>query len=809
MRNYSMCIVLLACVSLLIPSFALGYQPQGSPEDLYRLENLPLLRPGVTCKMFSSYDRTGGNNDGFQGTYSKLRVENGDSVIAEMEGAGCIQRIWFTHSVINQHGLLDRKAEHLRIYLDGSPIPAVDVPLKDLFSGQLEPFPKPLVGSGIGGFYCYVPIAYQKGCKVVVEGTAVRFYQLTYSELPKATGVETFSMKMSPERKRTLAKAVKVWSSLGDFSAFEVADTQSHSSEIALSTGEKLSIPLPGGGHMIRAVFLEVEPPDRDKALGGQIAFTWDQAAAPAVQVPLEYFFGQAFSPQPYRSLLLGASEGQFYNFVSMPYLQSASVEMTAQDPFKGVMTIITQPAQLAAGDFGYFHANYHEQLPTEDGRYYPLLNTSGAGHYLGVLLATEGKSGAPTWLEGDEVFTVDGQMAIHGTGTEDYFNCGWYAVNGRLNQPGALPAHGFPVYGKTEDFMRAVAYRWHVADPVPYAKSIEAKIEHGPQNDISANYRSLTLFYDTNPAQVKSGELVLKGDECIQYLQKRIWQMASGDPRQGLTIVDELAQMAEREENAFLLKGLRIYLEGVLTPGSESKDRLNLCLEETEGLIQSSLGTPKEKLEKDELEAREGQAPKSLLLVRDILQRASLDLARRVAGARGFAPGDELLIEARDTEGHLAPSPFYEETEDFMDSVAKVDDLHLVGKGARFTRGSTESTWARFTPDIPKPGYYEILVIFSYGANASDTRYEVKHAEGKTLRPLEQRGRPETADRNNRVWHRLGVFQFEKGLDAERGSVTLKAGAGDAPANEQNEYRAYADAVRFVFRGAKRPKGK
>ena len=132
-----------------LSGLAAAYQPTGSVEELYRFENLPLLRDGVKCRMFSSYDRTGGNNDGFNGTYSKLRVEDGNSVIAEMEGAGCIQRIWFTHSVINKDGLLNLKGEHIIIYLDGKKKPAVDVPLEKLFSGELEQFPSPLVGSGV------------------------------------------------------------------------------------------------------------------------------------------------------------------------------------------------------------------------------------------------------------------------------------------------------------------------------------------------------------------------------------------------------------------------------------------------------------------------------------------------------------------------------------------------------------------------------------------------------------------------------------------------------------------------------------
>ena len=45
----------------------------------------------------SSYDRTGGNNDGFDGTYSYLRRDpNGEYVIFEADGPGALARMWWT-----------------------------------------------------------------------------------------------------------------------------------------------------------------------------------------------------------------------------------------------------------------------------------------------------------------------------------------------------------------------------------------------------------------------------------------------------------------------------------------------------------------------------------------------------------------------------------------------------------------------------------------------------------------------------------------------------------------------------------------
>jgi len=114
----------------------------------------------------------------------------------------------------------------------------------------------------------------------------------------------------------------------------------------------------------------------------------------------------------------------------------------------------------------------------------------------VGTFLSTEGPEGLPYWLEGDDRWIIDGELRIHGTGSEDYFNCGWYALKGRLNGPEALPSHGFPVYGIADGTMRAAAFRWHYGDPVPFAGSMDFAIEHGEINRHIADYRSAVYWY-------------------------------------------------------------------------------------------------------------------------------------------------------------------------------------------------------------------------------------------------------------------------------------------------------------------------
>jgi hypothetical protein len=60
---------------------------------LARIDLLPRLQEGAVIKQLSSYDRTGGNDDGLSGRFSVLRRENGQAVIADLKGSGVIQRI--------------------------------------------------------------------------------------------------------------------------------------------------------------------------------------------------------------------------------------------------------------------------------------------------------------------------------------------------------------------------------------------------------------------------------------------------------------------------------------------------------------------------------------------------------------------------------------------------------------------------------------------------------------------------------------------------------------------------------------------
>ena len=106
---------------------------------------LPRFKRSVRVGSFSSYDRTGGNDDGFSGAYSFVRKDGEGLVLAELDGPGAIYRIWTPTPT----------DDVLAFYFDGEAEPRLEIPFRQLFTGEREPFVSPVVGYGAGGFYCY------------------------------------------------------------------------------------------------------------------------------------------------------------------------------------------------------------------------------------------------------------------------------------------------------------------------------------------------------------------------------------------------------------------------------------------------------------------------------------------------------------------------------------------------------------------------------------------------------------------------------------------------------------------------------
>jgi hypothetical protein len=145
-------------------------------------------------------------------------------------------------------------------------------------------------------------------------------------------------------------------------------------------------------------------------------------------------------------------------------------------------------------GDIPTFHARWNRDIRTDTNEPHEVIAAVGSGRFVGLSLNAESYRNNLEFLEGDEFFYVDGEFRGQGTGTEDYFNGGWYFQHGEFE----APFHGVVV--KDDALGRIAAYRWHVLDPIAFEDSIRIELEHGHDNVEVADYATVAYWYQTEP---------------------------------------------------------------------------------------------------------------------------------------------------------------------------------------------------------------------------------------------------------------------------------------------------------------------
>lgn len=125
-----------------------------------------------------------------------------------------------------------------------------------------------------------------------------------------------------------------------------------------------------------------------------------------------------------------------------------------------------------------------------------------GKGHYVGTIHQAQGlRPGMTLFFEGDDSTYVDNKMRLHGTGSEDYYNGGWYALLDRWDRGNSLPLHGCLDYSLP--MARTGGYRFFLADKMSYEKEIYHGMEHGEvKNNFPVDYTSVGFFYAAQPLQ-------------------------------------------------------------------------------------------------------------------------------------------------------------------------------------------------------------------------------------------------------------------------------------------------------------------
>ncbi len=460
---------------------------------MLQFERLPFLRTNILAGGQSSYDRTGGNRDWSNYLYTDA---NGDVVLCDLKGPGTIYRVWVTG--------FNRSIARLKFYFDDETTSRVDMLMNTLFAGETAPFLKPLVGddtASSGGYYCYVPMSFQRGIKITASGTSGTnfYYNVNYHLYSPDTMVCTWTTTEDNLAVRAL------WNRVTQDPKPDDGNTTA-TGIVNLGVGATQTMFQVDGPRALSSIKLRVPgvvatPSSAvwDILNGTWIRIYWDNESNPSVSAPLGSFFGIGqFGTYRAKSLAAGLDDSNaLYIYFPMPFEKHARIELFNS---RGVaLNGITYEVKHKAfndsfAHVGYFKTQFNNQIHTEgDGTDVTILDTEGTGHCVGVVLSIKGEANR-LYLEGDERIYIDDNRspAIHGTGTEDFFNGGWYYRNG----PFSLPVHGLAANVHDASFDRTAQYRLFLADAIPFNKRLTVGIEHGQTNDVAEEAWALAYYY-------------------------------------------------------------------------------------------------------------------------------------------------------------------------------------------------------------------------------------------------------------------------------------------------------------------------
>jgi hypothetical protein len=476
--------------------------------------------PGEKSGSFSSYDRRSVYNDQ-TGCYENWGANNdgdgfisqeGDSILAlELDGPGVIWRVW---SAYPGEG-------HIRIFIDDGDKPVVDRPFRDFFEKFGDErcpanFPDllPILSRGRNS---YIPIPFQRHCKVLLDKDWGNYYHITYALLPSDANIPSFDGSFNRESSIALAEADRILHMRGRSPYLQHERGGIQTITESVPPGRSAVLCDKNGSGAIAMIKARVDGIERESEEDQRrilreltLSIKWDQEQTSSVWSPLGDFFGSAPGINEYRSLPLGMNVGSFYSYWYMPFSEGALLEIgnDGDQTRKVTFEIEFVPMPKTETDvLMRFHSKWHrgDFLHLERNRFeeggdrwpdWPLLLVKGKGRFCGVHLHVFNAWKTPLeqaetwwygrwdrktidwwWGEGDEKFFVDGESfpSTFGTGSEDYIGYAWAA------EP------PFPMFDSAfacQPFIEIDANghtsvnRFHIADNVPFSQSFQGFIE-------------------------------------------------------------------------------------------------------------------------------------------------------------------------------------------------------------------------------------------------------------------------------------------------------------------------------------------
>jgi hypothetical protein len=480
MKHKALTTVLIVVATAVSGSFAAGeaITLETLLKETVSLERLAVApSPAYVTRQFSSYDQKStdptvlteenwfANHDRNQ----HLRVEENqgreESVLMDAAGPGAVVRFWSANP---------KEGGIVRIYLDNSEYPAIEMPLYVLLGGQTAPFITPFSGERAKGWNCYMPIPYAKHCKITLSEGDV-YYQINYRTYSPDTEVETFTLARADTTMALIREKAAVLAAPHGAVKEATGEVTAYDAYIDAGTSETVAL---SGPAAIYRITCKVEAEDVVAALRAcVITVNFDDQEA-CVLAPFGDFFGTAPGINSYQALPIGVLEdGTLYSHWVMPFRENATVTVEnhgdADVQISGEIGVI--PREWT-DDSLYFHAKWRAEkdIPTRPMQDWNYMTLGGKGRFVGVSLHIANPVG-DWWGEGDEKIYVDGEIfpSHFGTGTEDYFGYAWCN-----NQVFTHAYHNQPRCDGPGNYGHTCVNRMLIMDDIPFNESFKFDME-------------------------------------------------------------------------------------------------------------------------------------------------------------------------------------------------------------------------------------------------------------------------------------------------------------------------------------------
>jgi len=430
--------------------------------------------------LFSSYDRTGGNSDcgNFYGVDSQ-----GWNILADLEGAGCMVRFWASHMNASN-------AWRIRIYVDNLEEPTVEAPFLDFF-GHFPPFVLPLADSTSGAWCCHLPILFREHFRITLGPPSppiYSYYEVNVLEFDDNVGVASFTMPPSPWYQQKL-DSLSLLLQTAYQPPWTPADSLRQDTSLTIAPGADADIANISGEGTIFRLEVEGSPMSWQLARALILSIYYDGETFPRIQTPLADLIAIMITTPDVNALGFSQRNNRIGFYFPMPFQRGARLVLTNT-------TTSSVPLQAATSwtPEELYSTRLCAAFQVESDLVYrkpvTLMDVNVPGHLVACMILNEGEFVLPLH-EGDDLGWIDYDIepSWKGTGTEDYFSCGYHYVGGLLSRPyfgvnyfRSPGAHG--------------AYRIHALDYVAFTRHLTFAFEHGAFCTVRGNYRTVLLYY-------------------------------------------------------------------------------------------------------------------------------------------------------------------------------------------------------------------------------------------------------------------------------------------------------------------------